>query len=154
MYDDGVSSGKLDDEDDAAGGAQHLRQELAAILYETNVLGFKGPRKMTVVLPGIDERGVRVAVAPASSKDSLVERYKRHDAESLLALMNKQPEWSDETQSYVLNFHGRVTQASVKNFQIIHEADRACIRLMSFFFLVFFFGVFWVVFFFACLCSV
>ena len=24
-----------------------------------------------------------------------------------------------ETQSYVLNFHGRVTQASVKNFQLI-----------------------------------
>uniref|UniRef100_A0A5S6QFN8 Tubby-like protein n=1 Tax=Trichuris muris TaxID=70415 RepID=A0A5S6QFN8_TRIMR len=24
-------------------------------------------------------------------------------------------------QSYILNFHGRVTQASVKNFQIIHK---------------------------------
>ena len=29
-----------------------------------------------------------------------------------------------DTQSYVLNFHGRVTQASVKNFQVIHENDR------------------------------
>ena len=29
-----------------------------------------------------------------------------------------------ETQSYVLNFHGRVTQASIKNFQIIHASDR------------------------------
>ena len=28
-----------------------------------------------------------------------------------------------ETQSYVLNFHGRVTQASVKNFQIIHQSS-------------------------------
>lgn len=28
-----------------------------------------------------------------------------------------------ETQSYVLNFHGRVTQASVKNFQLIDEKD-------------------------------
>ncbi|VDO88498.1 unnamed protein product [Schistosoma curassoni] len=28
-----------------------------------------------------------------------------------------------ETQSYVLNFHGRVTQASVKNFQIVHRSD-------------------------------
>ena len=27
--------------------------------------------------------------------------------------------WNDETQSYVLNFHGRVTQASVKNLQIV-----------------------------------
>lgn len=32
--------------------------------------------------------------------------------------------WNDDTQSYVLNFHGRVTQASVKNFQIVHENDR------------------------------
>lgn len=29
-----------------------------------------------------------------------------------------------DSQSYVLNFHGRVTQASVKNFQIIHDHDR------------------------------
>jgi len=29
-----------------------------------------------------------------------------------------------DTQSYVLNFQGRVTQASVKNFQIVHETDR------------------------------
>ena len=28
-----------------------------------------------------------------------------------------------DTQSYVLNFHGRVTQASVKNFQIVMDAD-------------------------------
>lgn len=34
--------------------------------------------------------------------------------------MNKSPSWNEQTQSYVLNFHGRVTQASVKNFQIIH----------------------------------
>jgi len=29
-----------------------------------------------------------------------------------------------ETQSFVLNFGGRVTQASVKNFQIVHPEDR------------------------------
>lgn len=32
--------------------------------------------------------------------------------------------WNEDTQSYVLNFHGRVTQASVKNFQIVHDNDR------------------------------
>ena len=55
---------------------------------------------------------------------------------------NKSPVWSCENQSYVLNFHGRVTrvqhhqylifnyidiliifQASVKNFQIVTESD-------------------------------
>ena len=33
-----------------------------------------------------------------------------------------------DTQSYVLNFHGRVTQASVKNFQIVHDNDGECRR--------------------------
>ncbi|KAI2658493.1 hypothetical protein H4Q32_016579 [Labeo rohita] len=65
-----------------------LRQELAAICYEKNVLGFKGPRKMTVIIPGMHENDERVVIRPKNS--------------------------------YVLNFHGRVTQASVKNFQIVH----------------------------------
>ena len=43
--------------------------------------------------------------------------------EGILELHNKTPVWNDDTQSYVLNFHGRVTQASVKNFQVIHDSD-------------------------------
>lgn len=43
--------------------------------------------------------------------------------DDLIELHNKTPSWNDDTQSYVLNFHGRVTQASVKNFQIVHDSD-------------------------------
>jgi tubby-related protein 1 len=43
--------------------------------------------------------------------------------ENILELHNKTPVWNEDTQSYVLNFHGRVTQASVKNFQIVHDND-------------------------------
>jgi tubby-related protein 1 len=43
--------------------------------------------------------------------------------ENILELHNKTPIWNEDTQSYVLNFHGRVTQASVKNFQIVHDND-------------------------------
>jgi len=42
--------------------------------------------------------------------------------DNLIELHNKTPVWNDDTQSYVLNFHGRVTQASVKNFQIVHDS--------------------------------
>jgi tubby-related protein 1 len=42
----------------------------------------------------------------------------------LVELRNKVPAWNQESQSYVLNFRGRVTKASVKNFQIVHEKDR------------------------------
>lgn len=43
--------------------------------------------------------------------------------DDLIELHNKTPQWNEDTQSYVLNFHGRVTQASVKNFQIVHDND-------------------------------
>ncbi|VDN92789.1 unnamed protein product [Brugia pahangi] len=81
-----------------------VRQELAAVIYDTNVLGFKGPRKMT-------------------EQESILERWKSRKADDLIAMHNKSPVWNEDTQSYVLNFYGRVTQPSVKNFQIIHDAD-------------------------------
>ncbi|KAI1702741.1 tub family domain-containing protein [Ditylenchus destructor] len=102
-----------------------IRQELAAVIYETNILGLKGPRKMTIIIPGIynDEKHniVRpVIVRPISERDSILERHKQHRLDEMVVLNNKQPVWNEDTQSYVLNFHGRVTQASVKNFQIVH----------------------------------
>uniref|UniRef100_UPI0037E95644 tubby-related protein 3 n=1 Tax=Semicossyphus pulcher TaxID=241346 RepID=UPI0037E95644 len=99
------------------------RQELAAICYETNVLGFKGPRKMTVIIPGMNMNFERVPVRPQSEQESLLSRWQNHSLDNLIELHNKAPVWNDDTQSYVLNFHGRVTQASVKNFQIVHDND-------------------------------
>lgn len=34
-----------------------------------------------------------------------------------------------ELQSYVLNFSSRVSQASVKNFQLVHDQDRMILPL-------------------------
>ncbi|XP_041111192.1 tubby-related protein 3-like isoform X4 [Polyodon spathula] len=101
----------------------NTRQELAAICYETNVLGFKGPRKMTVVIPGMNMSHERVPVRPRNDHESLLTKWQNLSMDNLIELHNKAPVWNDDTQSYVLNFHGRVTQASVKNFQIVHEND-------------------------------
>ncbi|CAK6950019.1 tubby-related protein 3 isoform X2 [Scomber scombrus] len=101
----------------------NTRQELAAICYETNVLGFKGPRKMTVIIPGMNMNFERVPVRPQNEQESLLSRWQNHSLDNLIELHNKAPVWNDDTQSYVLNFHGRVTQASVKNFQIVHDND-------------------------------
>ncbi|KAK1152631.1 tubby-related protein 1-like isoform X1 [Acipenser oxyrinchus oxyrinchus] len=100
-----------------------VRQELAAIIYETNVLGFKGPRRMTVIIPGMNEDSERVPIRPRSDNDGLLIRYQNKNMENLIELHNKTPVWNDETQSHVLNFSGRVTHASVKNFQIVHSND-------------------------------
>ncbi|KAF8791308.1 protein king tubby 1-like isoform X3 [Argiope bruennichi] len=99
------------------------RCEIALISYETNVLGFKGPRKMSVVLPALNNENKRIEVKSSAEGEGLLERMKSRKMENLLELQNKTPQWNDETQSYVLNFHGRVTQASVKNFQIVHIND-------------------------------
>ncbi|CAF0864375.1 unnamed protein product [Rotaria sordida] len=100
------------------------RRELAAIVYETNILGFKGPRKMTILIPGMSSDHMRVEVRPRNDSESLIERRKHNSMDNILELHNKTPVWNEETQSYVLNFHGRVTQASVKNFQIVHDDDQ------------------------------
>ncbi|CAI5659232.1 tubby protein homolog isoform X2 [Oreochromis niloticus] len=99
---------------------ESVRQELAAICYETNVLGFKGPRKMTVLIPGMLENDERVVIRPKNELETLLTRHANGNMDKLVTLVNKSPSWNEQTQSYVLNFHGRVTQASVKNFQIIH----------------------------------
>lgn len=56
--------------------------------------------------------------------ESLMNRLQRGSGQGLVLLQNKAPSWSVESGAYVLNFHGRVTQASVKNFQIVHPEDR------------------------------
>ncbi|XP_019938535.2 tubby protein homolog [Paralichthys olivaceus] len=100
--------------------SESVRQELAAIFYETNVLGFKGPRKMTVIIPGMLGNDERVSICPKNELETLLGCHANGNTDKLVTLVNKSPSWKEETQSYVLNFHGRVTQASVKNFQIIH----------------------------------
>ncbi|OXB53760.1 hypothetical protein ASZ78_012042 [Callipepla squamata] len=101
----------------------NVRQELSAVVYETNVLGFKGPRKMTVIIPGMNSDNERVPIRPRNDNDGLLMRWQNKNMDNIIELHNKAPVWNDETQSYVLNFHGRVTHASVKNFQIVHGSD-------------------------------
>nr|XP_061814450.1 tubby-related protein 1-like [Nerophis lumbriciformis] len=101
----------------------NARQELAAIIYETNVLGMKGPRRMSVIIPGMDKNNERVPLRPRSEYDGLLMRHQNRRLENLIELHNKTPVWNEETSSHVLNFNGRVTQASIKNFQIVHSKD-------------------------------
>ncbi|KAJ3108004.1 hypothetical protein HDU97_002584 [Phlyctochytrium planicorne] len=100
-----------------------IREELGGVLYEPNILGFKGPRKMTVLLPAMTKDGMRIPFRPLEEKDTILERHKVPFEKEVLVLHNKTPQWNDDTQSFVLNFNSRVTQASVKNFQIVHDND-------------------------------
>ncbi|XP_062272178.1 tubby-related protein 1-like [Scomber scombrus] len=101
----------------------NARQELAGIIYETNVLGMKGPRRMSVIIPGMDKDNDRVPLRPRNDCDGLLIRHQNRRMENLIELHNKTPVWNEESASHVLNFNGRVTQASIKNFQIVHNKD-------------------------------
>ncbi|ELW47155.1 Tubby-related protein 2 [Tupaia chinensis] len=56
-------------------------------------------------------------------QESLLSRLQRGAKQGLILLENRAPSWSEESGAYVLNFHGRVTRASVKNFQIVYPDD-------------------------------
>ncbi|XP_041093458.1 tubby protein homolog [Polyodon spathula] len=47
--------------------SETIRQELAAVCYKTNVLGFRGPRKMTVIIPAMDLEE-RVTIRPMNAR--------------------------------------------------------------------------------------
>merc|ERR1719457_175892 len=119
VYNSGVKYGKSGLKQDRS----NHREELALICYDTNVLGFKGPRKMTVVIPGMNSDHERVPFVPNHDKETIQSKWQGKKMDNLIELSNKTPIWNDDTQSYVLNFKGRVTQASVKNFQIVHQSD-------------------------------
>lgn len=96
------------------------RKELGAVIYEKNVLGMLGPRKMQVVIPAMDAKQNAMEFKPLRESDTIQERLKLDRMDDLIAMENKQPEWSEKSQTYELKFGGRVTKASVKNFQIVH----------------------------------
>ncbi|KAF9585951.1 hypothetical protein BGW38_010809 [Lunasporangiospora selenospora] len=100
-----------------------VRQELGAVIYNPNVLGLKGPRKMTILMNTMTAEGDLVERRPTQFKDTLIGRMTEGDTSDLLILRNKSPQWNDDTSSFVLNFGGRVLLASVKNFQIVHDND-------------------------------
>ena len=54
---------------------------------------------------------------------SLLGHFDECSLDTITVHHNRQPMWNETTQSYVLNFNGRVTQASVKNFQITGVDD-------------------------------
>lgn len=58
--------------DDKRDERYNPRQELAAVVYDTNVLGFKGPRKMTVIIPGMTPDQKRVEICPRDESETLL----------------------------------------------------------------------------------
>ncbi|XVF72538.1 hypothetical protein PTKIN_Ptkin12aG0129100 [Pterospermum kingtungense] len=117
---------------------------VAHISYELNVLGSRGPRRMQCIMDAIPATSIEPGgVAPTqteflhSNLDTSPSlpffRSKSTRSESsgplsgpkdgVLVLRNKAPRWHEQLQCWCLNFNGRVTVASVKNFQLVASPE-------------------------------
>lgn len=121
------------------------------VLYraqQSNVLGTRGPRKMKVCVPRVEKGGKRKLWRPLRHNEEMGAHYKRQEMDDLVFMINKPPQWNKSASeaalwegrgtqlttplsplpsaanAYVLNFHNRVTMASVKNFQLVTPSDR------------------------------
>ncbi|CAF1170112.1 unnamed protein product [Adineta steineri] len=119
LYDNGLDPNKIS-KTAQSNNKESLRRELVGIIYDTNLLGFKGPRKFTTVIPQIEQD-----IRPSKSEPGILDQWRNRRFSYLMQLRNKVPTYNEETKSYVIQFEGkRVAQASIKNFQIIMENDK------------------------------
>ncbi|QDZ18272.1 tubby-like protein [Chloropicon primus] len=113
-------------QDNGAKGIQpNVRSELGGVLYQHNILGTRGPRKMTVVIPSLDSKARRKSFVPDQKGESIMDLFKDTNGESddMIVYQNKSPAWNEQLGAFCLNFNGRVTEASVKNFQLVETDD-------------------------------
>lgn len=96
------------------------KKEICYILY-TAVHSESGPRSFQVFFDSLEGSECRTT-------KKLSQRVKERRGE-YVKMVNKRPYYSTETNSYVLNFNGRVTLPSVRNFQVIHPKDTTYITL-------------------------
>ncbi|KAL3821256.1 hypothetical protein ACJIZ3_007161 [Penstemon smallii] len=96
--------------------------EVGNVSYKFNLLKSRGPRRMVCSLTG-----------PFPDETSLDDKYKE-DLKlkrpeffdpGYTVLKNKAPRWHEHLECWCLNFHGRVTVASVKNFQLVATVDQS-----------------------------
>ncbi|CAI0392301.1 unnamed protein product [Linum tenue] len=84
---------------------------IGTVNYELNVLRTRGPRRMHCVMNCSD-----VSSTNSPSESPLVIPGSIGEP---LVLKNRAPRWHEQLQCWCLNFRGRVTVASVKNFQLV-----------------------------------
>ena len=105
-----------------------IRSELGAVVYSSNLIGSRGPRQMQVCINRIDDDTGKPSKAwqPAHRDEEMIQCFKHRVPAALrhlVVLENKEPQWNEDLGAHVLNFNGRVTQASVKNFQLIDKSS-------------------------------
>ncbi|KAL4134095.1 hypothetical protein PRIC2_004406 [Phytophthora ramorum] len=139
LYDNGRDPQKLAKIQDAVSSDDvvvqnvlQIREELGCVTYEPNRTSV-GPRKMRVVVPDVDEEGgSSKVVRPMSRQDRLVTRLSTGEMKDLMRFSNREPVFREDLGAYCLDFGGRVSMASVKNFQLISSEDPSMGNILQF----------------------
>lgn len=125
-YGPGLNPKKIDPTMSQVHAVQLARQELAGIQYSSSLWGSKprGPRKMTAVIPRVTPSGERLVCHTLHPEtEGLFALQKANALDQMDLYQNKPPKWNEQIGAFVLNFNKRVTQASVKNFQLTSADD-------------------------------
>jgi len=112
-----------------ASNMEKVREQLGVVMYESNLLGARGPRKMKVLIPDAKPTGEIYQFKPMTAKEGMLVNWKNSRKDGMKDLFNKPPKWNEQVQAFVLNFNGRVEKPSVKNFQLIDDYDENTIYL-------------------------
>lgn len=99
--------------------------KVGSISYELNLLQSRGPRRMRCVYDKIPMSAIKEGgIAPTPKKFKCPQHESENNQEEEpLVLKNKSPRWHEQLQCWCLNFKGRVTVASVKNFQLVASPE-------------------------------
>jgi hypothetical protein len=133
-------------------------EEIGAVMYTANLLGNR-PRIMDVCIPKLNDNGSPIRVwrrstdsgiedGESGNSNQMLSEFKVmqqardsreevgtevHESSasdnSLLILQNRPPWWNAEINAFVLNFGGRVSVASVKNFQLVERTNQDYVML-------------------------
>ncbi|KAL4386924.1 hypothetical protein GQ457_09G009970 [Hibiscus cannabinus] len=126
---------------------------IGTVTYELNVLRTRGPRRMHCILHSIPVSAIQeggTAPTPLALPQSFDDQFSPIPSSKVngsqidtsspslavtpvfsagsgepLTLKNKSPRWHEQLQCWCLNFRGRVTVASVKNFQLVAAVEPA-----------------------------
>lgn len=90
-------------------------QELGLIRFEFDS---GGPSRIEAFIPYVNSAGLACIWQPESEEEGMNINVDGGNYSNLLPLVNKKPKWDDAHGGHVLNFQGRVTESSVKNFQL------------------------------------
>ncbi|CAF1712582.1 unnamed protein product [Brassica napus] len=100
--------------------------EVGHVSYKFNLLKSRGPRRMisTLRCPSSSPPPPSADQNPCGVVTKMMKKPNK-DGSGLTILKNKAPRWHEHLQCWCLNFHGRVTVASVKNFQLAATVDQS-----------------------------